>query len=141
MSEHISDRTRDALEKLKRYSENQGNEGAALTFSRLAESLFTESFFAGGATVNPTGNTLESEKCEAWMLSPNGGAPNEFAMSMSLDFDSARVSGLWTLPDGTAQTPSFRIRFIESQQDGQFLIFNSDRADDGATYGLCFAML
>jgi hypothetical protein len=72
MTEHVNDPTKDALEALESYSENLGNEGAVLTFSRIAESLFTQSFFGGGAMGRLSGSNLESQNCEAWMLDPNG---------------------------------------------------------------------
>ncbi len=142
MPEHtVGHRTKEALQALETYSDNQANEGAAVTFSRLAESLFTQSFFGGGAMNKLSGDVLESQGCEGWMLDPGGGQPSKFPIALSLDLHTGRLTGHWTLPDGTVQAPSFQIRLQETGHGGQFLVFNSEETADGATYGVCFAML
>lgn len=143
MPEHaVSHRTKEALDEIKNYTTG-GNEPPAFTLSRLTDDMFTDSFLGGGAIINPSGNTLESEDSEGLMLASNGGAPTRFPISLSIDPATARASGQWTLPDGTAQSPSFHINYLETadRPEGRLLLFNEEGAADGAAYSIAVLLM
>jgi hypothetical protein len=139
MPEHTaSHRTREVLEEVKSYITTGQNEPPSFTLSRLTDDLFTDSLLGGGAFVNPSGDTLESEDSDAWTLSPGGGAPSQFPIALSIDLATARVSGKCTMPDGTSLSPSFQIHYLETvnRAEGRLLLFDADGHADGAAYSL-----
>ncbi|HEV3092977.1 MAG TPA: hypothetical protein VGY30_00520 [Solirubrobacteraceae bacterium] len=134
----VSHQTREALEEIRRYSEPETNEPITLTLSRLTDDLFTDSFLGGGALVNPPGDTLESENSEGFMLASDGGSPTSFAIELSINLTTAQAHGKWTLPDGSVQTPSFYLNYVQSvdRPEGRLLLFDSQGHSDGAVYSV-----
>jgi hypothetical protein len=131
-------RTMHILDELKHYTEGGGNEPPSFTFNRLTADLSVTSFLGGGAFINPSGDALASEDTNAWMLDSNGGAPAEFPIEVTVDLGTAKLTGKWTLPGGTTQTPGFEIHCLDAIDgpDGRELFFHSDGAADAAAYSL-----
>ena len=121
--------TEQALTQVYDYISPGTNEGISFSLSRLTDDLFTDSFLAGGdiSLFTPSGHRgrIRSQQSNGWMLSSGGGAPTEFPVELRIDLSSGTGSGNWTLPDGTAQTPTFALQHVKtvSRPEGTMLLF------------------
>jgi hypothetical protein len=137
-------RTTEALDELKSYTTNETNEPPSFSLNRLTGDLFTNSFLGGGALINPSGDALKSEDSVGWVLDSEGGAPNQFTIDeVSIDLGTAKLTGGWTLPDGTSQTPTFELHCVGAINGpvGREVFFRSGGHADGAAYSLVVLLL
>lgn len=143
MPEHPNERTRQALNEIETYTENTDNEPPSFSLSRLTDDLFTDSFLAGGALINPSGSTVISENAQGSVLASGGGAPSAFPIELSIDLTTAGAAGKWTLPDGTSQTPSFHVSYLETvnRPEGRLLLFAGVGHADGAAYSVTILLI
>src|SRR6266480_2167931 len=124
-SERTEDReTRHALGQVFDYISPGTNEGISFSLSRLTDDLFTNSFLGGGdiSLFTPSGHrgTIRSQLSHGYILASSGAAPAQFPIALTVDLSTGQSSGTWTLPDGTAQTPHFRVQHVRtrSQPEG-----------------------
>ena len=139
--------TQHALGQVFDYISPGTNEGISFSLSRLTDDLFTDSFLAGGdiSLFTPSGQrgSIRSQSSEGWLLSSGGGAPTQFPIELTVDLSSGGASGSWTLPDGTAQTPSFSLQHIKSvtRPEGNMLLFAGETSSDDAAYALALLLI
>jgi hypothetical protein len=86
--------------------------------------------------------SIESQDAFASLLDSTGGEPVEFAISLSIDLNTGEACTRWTLPNGTAQTPTLQLWCLEGvvQASGQMLLFLAPRASDQAAYSLALLL-
>jgi hypothetical protein len=139
--------TVQALTQVYDYISPGTNEGISFSLSRLTDDLFTDSFLAGGdiSLFTPSGHrgSIRSQQSNGWMLSSGGGAPTEFPVALTIDLSSGTGSGNWTLPDGTAQTPTFALRHVKtvSRPEGTMLLFAGETTSDDGGYSLALLLI
>jgi hypothetical protein len=123
------------------------SEGISFSLSRLTDDLFTDSFLAGGdiSLFTPSGHrgSIRSQQSNGWMLSSGGGAPTEFPVALRIDLSSGTGSGNSTLPDGTAQTPTFALQHVRtvSRPEGTMLLFAGETTSDDGGYSLALLLI
>jgi hypothetical protein len=147
-SERTEDRkTRNALGQVFDYISPGTNEGISFSLSRVTDDLFTNSFLAGGdiSLFTPSGHRgrIRSQLSEASMLSSAGGAPTQFPIELTVDLSTGEASGSWTLPDGTAQTPHFRLQHVRTlnRPEGKMLLFAGETSTDDAVYSIALLLI
>ncbi len=139
--------TEQALTQVYDYISPGTNEGISFSLSRLTDDLFTDSFLAGGdiSLFTPSGHrgSIRSQQSNGWMLSSGGGAPTEFPVELTIDLSSGTGSGNWTLPDGTAQTPTFALQHVKtvSRPEGTMLLFAGETTSDDGGYSLALLLI
>jgi hypothetical protein len=64
-------------------------------------------------------------------------------IELRLDLSSGTGSGNWTLPDGTAQTPTFELQHIKtvSRPEGTMLLFAGETSSDDGAYSLALLLI
>lgn len=147
-SEHTEHRdTQHALRHVYDYISPGTNEGISFSLSRLTDDLFTDSFLAGGdiSLFTPSGRrgSIRSQQSNGWMLSSSASAPTQFPIELTVELSSGTGSGTWTLPDGTAQTPTFELQHIKtaSRPEGTMLLFAGETSSDDAAYSLALLLI
>jgi hypothetical protein len=139
--------TEQALTQVYDYISPGTNEGISFSLSRLTDDLFTDSFLAGGdiSLFTPSGHrgSIRSQQSNGWMLSSGAGAPTEFPVALRIDLSSGTGSGNWTLPDGTAQTPTFALQHVKtvSRPEGTMLLFAGETTSDDGGYSLALLLI
>jgi hypothetical protein len=139
--------TEKALTQVYDYISPGTNEGISFSLGRLTDDLFTDSFLAGGdiSLFTPSGRrgTIRSQESNGWVLSSTGGSPTQFAVELTVDLSSGTASGNWTLPDGTAQAPSFELQHIKpvSRPEGTMLLFAGETSSDDGAYSLALLLI
>jgi hypothetical protein len=150
MPSELSERhaTHQALEAVYDYISPGTNEGISFLLSRLTDDMFTDSFLGGGdiSLFTPSGNrgVIKSNTgTDAQMLDSGGGAPTRFPIELTVDLNDGEVTGSWTLPDGTLQTPSFELQFIKktTKPEGQLYSFTGETTSDDAVYSLTLLLI
>jgi len=140
-------RTEHALREVFDYISPGTNEGISFVISRLTDDLFTDSFLGGGDislfTASGRRGVIRSQQSNGSTLDSAGGAPAQFPLTLELDLNSGEASGSWTLPNGIAQTSSFRLLFVKSAAGpkGNTLMFGSDSTSDDAAYSLTLVLI
>jgi hypothetical protein len=144
-SEHR--KTNQALGRVFDYISPGTNEGISFSLSRLTDDLFTDSFLGGGdiSLFTPSGHrgSIRSQLSHGYVLSGSGGAPAQFPIDVNVDLTTAKGSGSWTLPDGTAQAPNFELQLVKSVNvpEGNMLLFVGETSSDGAVYSLSLLLI
>jgi hypothetical protein len=139
--------TEHALTQVYEYISPGTNEGISFSLSRLTDDLFTDSFLAGGdiSLFTPSGRrgSIRSQESNGWMLSSGGGAPAQFPIELMVDLASGTGSGSWTLPDGTAQAPTFELQHVKtvSRPEGTMLLFAGEASSDDGGYSLALLLI
>jgi hypothetical protein len=139
--------TERALKQVYEYISPGTNEGISFSLSRLTDDLFTDSFLAGGdiSLFTPAGSrgSIRSQDSNGWMLSSGGGAPAQFPIELTVDLSAGTGSGSWTLPDGTAQTPTFELQHVKnvSRPEGTMLLFAGETSSDDGGYSLALLLI
>jgi hypothetical protein len=150
MPSEVSERhaTRQALEAVYDYISPGTNEGISFLLSRLTDDMFTDSFLGGGdiSLFTPSGSrgVIKSNTgTNAHMLDSGGGAPTAFPIELTVDLNDGEVTGSWTLPDGTAQTPSFGLQFLKktTKPEGELYTFCGETTSDDAVYSLTLLLI
>jgi hypothetical protein len=144
-SEHR--KTHQALGRVFEYISPGTNEGISFSLSRLTDDLFADSFLGGGdiSLFTPSGHrgSIRSQLSHGYVLSSSGGAPTQFPIELKVDLTTARGSGNWTLPGGTAQTPTFELQHVKTVivPEGNMLLFGGETSSDGAVYSLALLLI
>jgi hypothetical protein len=139
--------TRHALTQVFDYISPGTNEGISFSLSRLTDDLFTDSFLAGGdiSQFTPSGRrgTIRSQLSNGNVLASAGGAPAQFPVSLTIDLDTGSGSGDWTLPDGTAQTPSFQLEHVKTvnRPEGSMVLFVGETSSDDGAYSVALLLI
>ena len=139
--------TEKALTQVYDYIGPGTNEGISFSLARLTDDLFTDSCLAGGdiSLFTPSGRrgTIRSQESNGWVLSSTGGSPTQFAVELTVDLSTGMGSGNWTLPDGTAQTPTFELQHIKtvSRPEGTMLLFAGETSSDDGAYSLALLLI
>jgi hypothetical protein len=134
--------TEHALGEVFDYIRSGTNEGISVSLSRLTDDLFTDSFLGGGDislfTPSAVRGSIRSQDSQASMLSASGGAPSQFPINLTIDLSTGKGSGSWTLPDGTAQSPTFVVQWVKTAKrpEGTMLLFAGETSSDDAAYSL-----
>lgn len=139
--------TERALTEVYDYISPGTNEGISFSLSRLTDDLFTDSFLAGGdiSLFTPSGRrgSIRSQLSNGWILSSTAGSPSQFPIELTVDLSTGTGSGDWTLPDGTAQTPTFELQHIKtvSRPEGTMLLFAGETSSDDGAYSLALLLI
>jgi hypothetical protein len=148
LTEQTEDRrTKSALKKVLTYIRPGTNEGISFSLSRLTDDLFTDSFLAGGdiSLFTPSGSqgSIRSQLSSGWVLSSTAGPPTQFPIDLRINLGTGMAKGSWTLPDGTAQSPSFRVQHVKttSPPEGTQIVFAGETSSDGAVYSIALLLI
>lgn len=142
---HEHHETQHALRRVFEYISPGTNEGISFSVSRVTDDLFADSFLGGGdiSIFTPSGHrgSIRSQLSHGYVLDSGGGTPAEFPIDLQVDLDDGRVSGSWTLPGGTAQTPQFELQVVKTVDPGPRIFFAGETASDDAVYSLVLTLL
>jgi len=145
-SEHHA--TRHALVEVYDYISPGTNEGISFLVSRLTDDMFTDSFLGGGDislfTAGGARGVIKSNTgTAARMLDSGGGAPTSFPIELTFDLNDGEATGSWTLPDGTAQSPSFGVQLVKktTKPEGTLYLFSGETSTDDAVYSLTLLLI
>jgi hypothetical protein len=140
--------TQHALKEVYDYISPGTNEGISFGLSRLTDDLFTTSFLSGGdiSLFTPEGERgviKSNTPTNGTMLDSGGGAPASFAVALTVDLNDGEVTGDWTLPDGTAQNPTFELQFMKETDmpEGKLYGFCGEASSDEAVYSLTLLLI
>jgi hypothetical protein len=139
--------TQHALGQVFDYISPGTNEGISFSLSRLTDDLFTDSFLGGGDismfTPSRHRGSIRGQLSYGHVLSSSGGAPTQFSIDLTVDLTTGTGSGSWTLPNGTAQTPSFELQHVKTVNvpEGNMLLFVGETSSDGAVYSLALLLI
>jgi hypothetical protein len=139
--------TEHALIQVFDYISPGTNEGISFSLSRLTEDLFVDSFLAGGdiSLFTPSGRrgAIRSQLSNGDVLSSSAGAPARFPVSLQVDLNTGTATGDWTLPDGTAQTPSFELQHVKTvnRPAGTLVLFVGETTSDDGLYSLALLLI
>ena len=77
------------------------------------------------------------------MLDSGGGAPTSFPIELTFDLNDGEATGSWTLPDGTAQSPSFGVQLVKktTKPEGTLYLFSGETSSDDAVYSLTLLLI
>jgi hypothetical protein len=145
LTEHRA--TVHALKEVFDYISPGTNEGISFSLSRLTDDLFTDSFLAGGdiSSFTPSGHSgsIRSQDSQGSVLSSTGGAPSQFPVTLTIDLSTGTGSGSWTLPDGTAESPTFDVQWVKTvnRPEGTMLLFAGETSSDDAAYSLALLLI
>jgi hypothetical protein len=140
-------RTQSALKKVLTYIRPGTNEGISFSLSRLTDDLFTDSFLAGGdiSLFTPSGShgSIRSQLSNGWLLSSTTGSPTQFPVELRINLGTGTAKGAWTLPNGTVQSPSFRLQHVKTTKkpEGTQLAFAGETSSDGAVYSVTLLLI
>ena len=103
-----------SLAETSRYSHRQGNAGAFAVKTR-------------------------KDRC----FPPAAARQANFRITLTIDLSTGNGSGSWTLPDGTAQSPTFDIQWVKtvSRPEGTMLLFAGETSSDDAAYSLALLLI
>jgi len=144
-SEH--QKTQHALRQVFDYISPGTNEGISFSLNRLTDDLFTDSFLGGGdiSLFTPSGHrgSIRSQLSHGYVLSSSGGTPAQFPIDLAVDLTTGRGSGSWTLPSGTAQSPTFWLQQVKTVNapEGTMLLFAGETSSDDAVYSLALLLI
>ena len=146
---HEHQTTLKALDEITAYIKPGTNEGISWSLSRIAESLFGDSFLAGGdaSRFTPSGKrgTLDSQGSTAYFLDSAGGIPAKVPILLAFDLNTGIVSLAWTPPGQSARTVTFKVEHFKTIRPaptaGADILFNADSASDGAPYTLLLMLI
>ena len=141
--------TAKALDKITAYIQPGTNEGISWSLSRVTESLFGDSFLAGGDasrfTASGKRGTLNSQQSTAYFLDGGGGVPTQVPIALSFNLNKGVVSLSWTPPAQPAKAVTFKVEHYKTispaPNAGADVTFNADTASDGAAYTLLLMLL
>jgi hypothetical protein len=139
--------TEHALTQIFDYISPGTNEGISFSLSRLTDDLFADSFLAGGDisqfTASGRRGTIHSQLSNGYVLASAGGAPAEFPVSLTVDLNTGVASGNWTLPDGTAQSPSFDLQHVKTvnRPEGIMQLFVGETSSDDGAYSVALLLI
>lgn len=141
--------TLKALDAITAYIKPGTNEGISWSLSRVTESLFGDSFLAGGdaSLFTPSGKrgTLNSQGSTAYFLDSAGGVPTQVPIVLSFDLNKGVVKLSWTPPGLSVATVTFRVEHYKTIKPGASadadVLFNADSASDNAAYTLLLMLI
>ena len=140
--------TKEALIEVYDYISPGTNEGISFGLSRLTDDLYTDSFLSAGDislfTASGVRGVIKTNTgTTATMLDSGGGTPTSFPAELTLDLNDGTATGSWTLPDGTAQTPSFEVQYVKKtdRPEGALYLFAGETSSDDAAYSVTLLLI
>jgi hypothetical protein len=142
-SEHHA--TRQALVDVYDYISPGTNEGISFLVSRLTDDMFTDSFLGGGdiSLFTAGGARGVIKSTTARIFDSGGGAPASFPIELTFDLNDGEATGSWTLPDGTAQAPTFTVQLVKraTVPEGVLYLLCGETSSDDAVYSLTLLLI
>jgi hypothetical protein len=145
--------TAHALDAVVAYiSPAAGNEGISWSLSRVTESLFDDSFLAGGDasrfTASGRRGTLHSQQSDALFFSNAPGPSNvvtRVPIQLTFNLNTGTVHLSWTPPAQPPRNISFKVELSKKVSPGQSadtdLFFSADSPSDDAAYTLLLMLI